>query len=503
MVRHKTCAGSLNFGLGSCTVDPGRAFDALAWFKILVNLKEMLNFEAVELGYMVNVAQVFFARVMGRDAQQLVVATGFVGHAEHADSAAPHDAARKSGFIEQHHGIEWVAIETEGAIDKAVIPRVAGGGEEHAIQTNLTSDVINLVLVAASARDLDDYIKKHLLHGRILSRVSTTFYQRPRMEGKMAVTSASHLVRSAVHTFLSMRVEAGDVLLVGVSGGADSLALAAACASLSDELSVTFVPVIVDHQLQQGSHEVAENAAQQCKSFGLERCIVTAVTVVDSGEGLEAAARKARYEAFHHAIAETGAVAILLAHSLEDQAETVLMRLSRGSGTRSISAMAQEQGIVWRPLLTTKRAVLRESLNELDIAAYDDPHNFDDKFLRVKVRTKLMPMLRETLGDTVDEALARTASMAREDADALDHFAELELHARLDGGELDINNFAQLPKAISTRCVRMWLLLCGVGQLSFEHINAVWRLATDPRVQGPVKVAGGVEVSKASGRLRA
>jgi tRNA(Ile)-lysidine synthase len=146
---------------------------------------------------------------------------------------------------------------------------------------------------------------------------------------------------------------------------------------------------------------------------------------------------------------------------------------------------------------------LRESLNELDIAAYDDPHNFDDKFLRVKVRTKLMPMLHETLGDTVDEALARTASMAREDADALDHFAELELHARLDGGELDINNFAQLPKAISTRCVRMWLLLCGVGQLSFEHINAVWRLATDPRVQGPVKVAGGVEVSKASGRLRA
>jgi tRNA(Ile)-lysidine synthetase-like protein len=272
---------------------------------------------------------------------------------------------------------------------------------------------------------------------------------------------------------------------------------------LAQDLSVTFVPVIVNHQLQAHSADVANKAAQQCEALGLSRYIITAVDVVETGEGLEAAARKSRYEAFHNAIAETGAVAILLAHSLEDQAETVLMRLSRGSGTRSISAMAEEQGTIWRPLLSTTRTILRQALAEQDITAHDDPHNFDDKFLRVKVRNTLLPTMREILGDNVDEALARTAALARDDADALDYFAEMELQSRIINGELDISNFAKLPKAVSTRCVRMWLLLRGVNQLNFEHIDAVWRLATDTRVQGPVKVVGGVEVSKASGRLRA
>lgn len=319
----------------------------------------------------------------------------------------------------------------------------------------------------------------------------------------MAATAASHQVRSAVRSFLHSRVEPGDVLLIGVSGGADSLALAAACASLAEELSVTFVPVIVDHQLQQNSREVAEQAANQCKAMGLDRCIVTAVDVVENGEGLEASARTSRYEAFHNAIAETGAVAILLAHSLQDQAETVLMRLSRGSGTRSLSAMAAEQGTVWRPLLSIRREILRAALQEQNIVAYDDPHNVDEKFLRVKVRNALMPVMREILGESVDEALARTAAMARDDADALDYFAEIELQSRLHNDEFDISNFVALPKAISTRCIRMWLILRGVSQLNFDHIDAVWRLASDSRVQGPVKVAGGVEVAKASGRLRA
>lgn len=319
----------------------------------------------------------------------------------------------------------------------------------------------------------------------------------------MPTTDSSHQVKSALSAFLSSRVEPGDVVLIGVSGGADSLALAAAAASLQSALSVTFVPVIVDHQLQPSSAEVAQQAARECAKLGLTRQLVVPVTVVESGEGLEAAARNARYEAFHSAISETGAIAIMLAHSLEDQAETVLMRLSRGSGTRSIAAMSSDQGVIWRPMLNTSRATLRNSAQEQKLNFFDDPHNFDSRFLRVRVRNEVMPILREVLGEHVDEALARTASLSRDDADALDALAEKELHHRVINNELDIEGFAQLPRAISTRCIRIWLSVRGVKQASYEHIDAVWRLATDSRVSGPVKVAGGVDVFKASGRLRA
>ena len=319
----------------------------------------------------------------------------------------------------------------------------------------------------------------------------------------MPTTDSSHQVKSALSTFLSSRVEPGDVVLIGVSGGADSLALAAAAASLASSLSVTFVPIIVDHQLQTGSAEVARQAAHECTKLGLARQLVAPVSVVESGEGLEAAARNARYEAFHQAISETGAIAIMLAHSLEDQAETVLMRLSRGSGTRSIAAMSPDQGVIWRPLLNTSRATLRSAAQEQNLNVFDDPHNLDSRFLRVRVRNEVMPILRDVLGERVDEALARTASLSRDDADALDAIAEKELQKRVIDNELDIEGLAQLPRAIATRCIRIWLSVRGVNQAAFEHIDAVWRLATDPRVTGPVKVAGGVDVSKASGRLRA
>lgn len=319
----------------------------------------------------------------------------------------------------------------------------------------------------------------------------------------MAEISSTHRVKLAISSFLRSRVEPGDVMLIGVSGGADSLALAAGCAALAAELSVTFVPVIVDHQLQINSAEVAQQALGECHKLGLDRAFVVKVDVVETGEGLEAAARKARYRAFHDAMAQTAAVGILLAHSLEDQAETVLMRLSRGSGTRSISAIAPEQGVILRPLLDVHRQTLVEVCEENSLNFYSDPHNDDEKFLRVKVRKNLMPLLREVLGEAVDEALARTASMARDDADALDSFADKELHGRLNDGELDIANLQSLPRAVSTRCIRLWLATHGITTASNEQIESVWRLATDTRVQGPIKVVGGVDIYKSSGRLRA
>lgn len=315
----------------------------------------------------------------------------------------------------------------------------------------------------------------------------------------------AHQVKSVIKTFLSSRTSAGDVVILGVSGGADSLALAAGCSALSEELSVTFVPVIIDHQLQAGSDAVAQATKTACLALGLTSAEIVQVDVAQNGDGVEAAARKARYEALRKSAANHQAVGIMIAHSLNDQAETVLMRLSRGSGTRSLAAMSSDRDGIWRPLLDVTRADLRTSLDHYGLTVFDDPHNLDRRFTRVRVRLDVMPALRAALGDDVDDALARTAALSFDDAQALDAMAdELRAKAEIDG-ELEIAALANTPKALVSRVVKAWLESRGVpvGALSFEHITAVTRLITDPRVGPTVRVAGGVEVVRQSGRLRA
>lgn len=316
---------------------------------------------------------------------------------------------------------------------------------------------------------------------------------------------AAHRVKSVVHTFLSARASAGDSVILGVSGGADSIALAAGCAALADELSVTFVPVIVDHQLQAGSDAVAQAALTTCISLGLREAEICKVEVAQTGDGVEASARTARYEALRQAATKHQAVGIMVAHSLEDQAETVLMRLSRGSGTRSLAAMSSDSAGIWRPLLEVSRQDLRTSLEHYGLSIFDDPHNLDRRFTRVRVRLDVMPPLREALGDKVDEALARTAALSFDDAQALDEWAAVAKAQAEHDGELDISALSSLPRAIVSRVVKSWLESQGVplGALTFEHITAVTRLITDPRVGPNVRVAGGVEVVRQSGRLRA
>ena len=315
----------------------------------------------------------------------------------------------------------------------------------------------------------------------------------------------AHQVKSVVKTFLSSRTSAGDTVILGVSGGADSLALAASCSALQDELSVTFVPVIIDHQLQVGSGEVAQAAKAACQTLGLTAAEIHQVEVTQNGDGVEAAARKARYEALRKSAEQHEAVGIMIAHSLNDQAETVLMRLSRGSGTRSLAAMSADKDGIWRPLLDVTRADLRISLDHYGLTVFDDPHNLDRRFTRVRVRLDVMPALRAALGDDVDFALARTAALSFDDAQALDALAAgLRAEAEV-AGELVIAALAQAPRALVSRVVKTWLESRGVpiGALSFEHITAVTRLIIDPRVGSTVRVAGGVEVVRQSGRLRA
>src|SRR5215468_2146940 len=221
---------------------------------------------------------------------------------------------------------------------------------------------------------------------------------------------------------------AGDLVLAACSGGADSLALAAALAHEAPRQGLRAGGVTVDHGLQPGSAERARRVAAVLAGLGLDPVEVVPVTVA-AGPGTggpEAAARGARYRALDGAARRTGASAILLAHSLDDQAETVLLGLARGSGARSLAGMPPSRGRYRRPLLGVRRATLRDACAELGLVPWQDPHNHDFRFARARVRHQALPALEAALGPGVAEALARTAGQLRADAECLDDLAFAE-----------------------------------------------------------------------------
>ena len=216
------------------------------------------------------------------------------------------------------------------------------------------------------------------------------------------------------------RCRADGLVLVALSGGPDSLALAAATAF---EARGRAGAVIVDHGLQDGSAATAERAAEQARALGLDPVRVVRVQVGTDG-GPEAAARTARYEALDAVAGELGAAAVLLGHTLDDQAETVLLGLARGSGAASLQGMAPEAGLYRRPLLGIRRQTTVQACADAGLEPWDDPQNADPGFTRVRVRQTVMPLLETELGPGVAEALARTAEQLREDSEALDAFAD-------------------------------------------------------------------------------
>ncbi len=237
-------------------------------------------------------------------------------------------------------------------------------------------------------------------------------------------------VRRAVRRSIT-GLDAGDLVLVACSGGPDSLALAAAAAFEVPRAGLRAGAVIIDHGLQPGSSGLTGKVAATLTKLGLDPVLTQAVDVAgpaDAGSypGPEAAARAARYGAFDAAAAATGAVAVMLGHTLDDQAETVLLGLARGSGARSLAGMAERSGLYLRPLLDVRRVVARAACEALGLQPWDDPQNGDPSFTRVRVRQDLMPALADALGPGVPEALARTARLLRADADALDALAAAE-----------------------------------------------------------------------------
>ncbi len=315
-------------------------------------------------------------------------------------------------------------------------------------------------------------------------------------------------VRAAVHASL-LDLQPGSVVLVACSGGPDSLALAAAAAFVGRGRELTVGAVVVDHQLQEGSHAVAVAAQDACVALGLDPVVIARGEVGADG-GPEAAARTARHAALHAVAARLGAEAVLLGHTREDQAETVLLRLARGSGTRSLAAMRPVAGLLRRPLLHLPREVVRSSAREecaaLGLAAWQDPHNSDERFARVRLRLALQT-LQEALGPGLTSGLARSAEIAAEDADALEAWA-LEAFDRLavfsDAGiELEAAPLAELPAAVRTRVIRRMCIDLGATpeDVSRSHVLAVDALVVDWHGQGAVSLPGRVSARREYGRL--
>ena len=307
-------------------------------------------------------------------------------------------------------------------------------------------------------------------------------------------------VRSAVRERLQL-LEAGDCILVAVSGGADSLALAAAVAIEGKELALKVIGATVDHQLQKNSGTQAQEVAVQLNGLGIE---ITEILEVDVEivNGMEASARTARYQALSELAARVEAKYVLLGHTRDDQAESVLLGLARGSGTRSLSGMAEVNGIYLRPLLSLTREESVGACTELGLKYWNDPHNEDTSYTRVRVRKSVLPVIERELGPGISAALARSAALLRDDADALDTLAE-EVFAELPESDVEIAPLELLPRAIRTRVLRSLIYRAGApaGTLTAEHVAAVEALISAWHGQGEVSLPGNVKVGRISGRL--
>ncbi|MFW6597693.1 tRNA lysidine(34) synthetase TilS [Propionibacteriaceae bacterium Y2011] len=287
-------------------------------------------------------------------------------------------------------------------------------------------------------------------------------------------------------------VEPVESWVVGCSGGPDSLALAVTAAHAGDVLQTPVSVVVVDHGLQSGSAAVAAGVVDQLARYDLAAEVVR-VTVTGPG-GPEAAARRARRAALIEAAGLAGLV--LLGHTMDDQAEQVLLGLARGSGARSLSGMS-DHGNIRRPFLGVRRAVTERACAELGLTPWHDPHNADKGFARVRARRVVLPTMERELGPGITEALARTADLLRDDADALDELA---------AGLIDVARtrvaVAELrphPAAIRRRVLKAWLLRHGAQNLSATHLLAADDLVTRRHGFGELQAPAGVRLTRRQG----
>ena len=277
--------------------------------------------------------------------------------------------------------------------------------------------------------------------------------------------------------------------------------MALAVALFMERSNTKVIPIVIDHGLQEGSAQITSQTIERLKQIGFTQ-VESARAQVTMTDGLEASARRARYQLFNQFIETYQPKYFLLAHTLNDQAENVLLGLARGSGARSLSGMAVKNNIFVRPLLKISREVTTAACSEARIEIWSDPHNEDLRFTRVRVRKNLLPIIEDNLGPGITEALVRSADLLRDDADALDGFAA-EYFNQADPFNLDVKELERLPKAITTRVLRLAIYKAGApsGSLSAEHIAAAQALISDWHGQKEVSLPGNVKLLRNSGRI--
>jgi tRNA(Ile)-lysidine synthase len=309
-------------------------------------------------------------------------------------------------------------------------------------------------------------------------------------------------VRNAVRRDLA-ELEPGARLLVACSGGADSLALASATVFTGRDQGWYVVGVTVDHGLQADSAERAQRVVGQLATLGVDETVSARADVDAPGLGPEAAARAARYALLDQIRERFEAEAVLLGHTRDDQAETVLMGLARGSGGRAIAGMRRSFEHYRRPLLDVSHIDTLTACQVEGLDVWDDPHNTDDSYTRVRVRRRVLPVLEDELGPGVTESLARTADLLRADMELLDSYAERALaDVAVDGG-LSVAATAVLETPIRTRVLRAAALAAGAppGETFHQHVMAVDALLTDWHGQKWVDLPGHVRAVRKDGVL--
>ncbi|MET7422283.1 tRNA lysidine(34) synthetase TilS [Dactylosporangium sp. NPDC005555] len=316
-----------------------------------------------------------------------------------------------------------------------------------------------------------------------------------------ALAPAVAAVRAAVRRGLA-GVAPGDTVLVACSGGADSLALAVAARFVTQRMGTHCGLVTVDHGLQEGSGDRTARLAGWAREHEFDPVDVRTVKVGGHG-GPEASARNARYAALVAAAKQHRAALILLGHTRDDQAETVLLALTRGGGPHGLAGMParrERQGVVFaRPLLDVPRADTRAACEVAGLTPWEDPHNTDHAFARSRVRP-----LVAALGPAVIDNLARTAGLIAADTAHLDDLASDAFDKAAVGDDLDIAQLERLPTAVRTRVLHAWARRLGVsgGALSHRHVVAMDALVTDWHGQGPAALPGGLRIARQGGRLR-
>ena len=304
---------------------------------------------------------------------------------------------------------------------------------------------------------------------------------------------------------------AGDVVLVGLSGGADSVALLDALVLLRRRRRFAVEAAHLDHGLRAGSSEDAAFCRRLCRDLGVPLHVAQADVRARSARergGVEQAARRERYAFLRRVQRETGAVLIAVAHTRDDQAETLLLHLLRGAGTTGLGGMRGRAGTLVRPLLGVSRREVLAHLGERGIEWREDPSNDDLSLLRNRVRHELLPYLEARFNPALRETLARTAGLLAEEAAHLRGEADVLLeHTSRGEGEtlvLDRRALADAPGPVARVAIRQALARTGgLARIGAVHVERILALARASAPSGRrLPLPGGREVRYRQGELR-